>query len=112
MEEIRQLTPEEINEFCDETINKFNDGTRTCLCYALKKYLLSKSIYDLMDYNETSLFIPEFTNDNAVEYANAEKVYSNANTWWESYIYYFDYKNRILFLEWLKSQYPLTLKEE
>ena len=120
MEEIRLLTPEEINQFCNQTINQLNNKSRICLCYALKRYLQSKGIYELFDYNSRGVFdlmgynkipqfIPEFTNENAVEYANAEKVYSSALPWWESYSHGFDYDNRILFLEWLKSQYPGNL---
>lgn len=121
MKEIKQLTPEQINEFCNLTINTLKNGSAVCLCYALKGYLESKDIY-YSNYNEVSSFIPKFTNDNAVKYANGDKTSYNSNPWWNNgsmfYNYNpiytsnkFDYDNRILFLEWLKEQYPITPEE-
>lgn len=123
MKEIKQLTPEEINEYCDKTIHQLKNKHSICLCYALKNYLESKDIYDLDDYNNASQFIPEFTNENAVKHANADNISDNEKPWWNNgkmfYSYKliptvsgFDFDNRILFLEWLKSQYPVTPEEE
>lgn len=113
----KQLTPEEINEFCNQTIYRLKNVSAMCLCYALKGYLESKGIYDLDEsYEDASLFIPEFTNENAVKYANGIKTSYNGNPWWDngSMFYFnskFDFNNRILFLEWIKEQYQITLKE-
>lgn len=118
----KQLTPEEINEFCNQTIYRLKNVSAMCLCYALKGYLESKGIYDLDEsYEDASLFIPEFTNENAVKYANGNRASYNSNPWWcngdmfnDKYFPTasgFDFNNRILFLEWLKEQYPITLKE-
>jgi hypothetical protein len=118
MENIKHLTPEEINEFCNETIpiiQNYRDEGDYYLCTHLANYLKE---HDLIHWDRSSIdvyypkFISKFTNDNAVTYANARIANSN-EIWWRGNLSKkgYDCDNRILFLEWIKSQYPVTPEE-
>lgn len=55
-------------------------------------------------------YIPLFTRENAIKYGDASQKRSDENNafWWGVH----DYKNRLLFLLWIKGQLEAQLKEE
>lgn len=105
----KNLTPGQVIEFCDETISTLKQNIYNYLCSSLIGYVEKHKLYSGVFSNDNEMlseFIPEFTNENAIKYGNSVKV-SKRLSWWEGNEHPngFDVNNRIIFLEWIKSQY-------
>lgn len=109
---MKRLSNRKIRNICDEMITileQRSSKNTNFLCLELKWILIKKG-YNVIKYNKLHDFIPKFTNENAVKYANGIKGYA----WWERLdngddktysIEIFNFDDRILFLKWLKEQY-------
>jgi len=110
----KNLTSEQVIEFCDEMIinlkqNNEDDKLNSYLCLGLINYLEKHKLWvGVCSDDDKNLFkyIPEFTKENAIKHANAND-FNNSSLWWNgnNNSYGFDVNNRIIFLEWIKSQY-------
>lgn len=118
---MRRLSKKQIIRFCDETIAKINNAEICFLCNTLIHYIRTKTFWgNLFGVNkDLSKYIPEFTYENASKYCNAKlrnnKTYVSDydKTWWSSLDtpdYKYNSKDRILFLEWIKSHYTTPVK--
>lgn len=103
--ELKTLTTEEqiqvIKEARKRVLNKKNNF---CLCYMLKQALIK--IYGKITLlNEIQNYIPLFTKENAIKFAQAKPDYSGF--WWKRY----NYKDRLAFLDWMISELEKQLKD-
>lgn len=114
-----KLSKKQIIRFCDETIADINNNEQPFLCHALKDYIKTKTFRGKLFgvNNDLSKHIPEFTYENASKYCNAKirsnRYYSDYHkSWWtmQDNGYNYNYKDRIKFLEWIKSQYTTPEK--
>lgn len=112
-----KLSKKQIIQYCDETIARINNNDSTYfLCPYLKEYIKAKTFWGrLFGVNkDLSKYIPEFTYENAAKHANASiRNHNNPydKIWWSFRDNDFKYtKDRILFLEWIKSQYTTPEK--
>lgn len=78
-------------------VNKtYNNG----LCYAFQD-IISQELHISIYYSSIKEYFPLFTQENAIKYANGD---TNRFVWWWTTGVNFDYKNRILFLDWMSSK--------
>lgn len=108
------LTNKQVISVCNSVIRQLKKEThRMFLCV-----LITEAIAERLQKNNFRIFpinyyIPEFTLENAILHANANKRISKFLAWWlmennEE----FNFKDRIKFIEWIKKEYQKKLKQE
>lgn len=70
------------------------------LCEAFQD-VISQELHISIYYSSIKEYFPLFTQENAIKYANGGL---NRFVWWWTTGENFDYKNRILFLDWMSSK--------
>lgn len=112
------LTNEQIIALCDKVINKLEHEIPIYMYEEIHHFLFFRNICMWFNGFIITDIIPEFTHENAINYGNAytgdDFYYSQYGYWWDSSTaiysggenpHYFDFKNRIKFLKWIKEQY-------
>ena len=107
------MTNKEIIIMCDCIINNINQaeskGQCSFLCDEIVEYInISRNGYiDYISREKIIYYIPEFTIENAIKYADARIPINNDLGWWDGYTVnsVFNYKDRIKFIQWIKKQY-------
>lgn len=116
------LTDSQVIKLCDYIIDEIykaqKDNKNIYLCDALYIYLLFN--HNFSNYkSEFTLYIPEFTFENARKYCNGRDngLHGLEDSldlgWWDGFKpgSIFNYKDRINFMEWIKSQHTITPKQ-
>lgn len=112
----KKLTNKKINKLCDEIIERINlaieNDLKIFLCNVISPKLNCEN-------EEIVNFIPKFNYENAAKHANAFRPSEHYSHWWSYKFKGFNIEeenikvnqNKLLFMQWLKSQYPVTPKK-
>lgn len=112
---MRRLSNKTINRLCDEIIKEINlaidNNEMIFLCNVISPKLNCEK-------HEIINFIPKFNYENAAKHANAYRPNECHSHWWSYNFFGFNIEeknlkvnqNKLLFMQWLKEQYPVTPK--
>lgn len=106
------LTPKQVISVCNSVIRQLKKEThRMYLCVLLIEAIDKRLPKNNLRIPPIDQYIPEFTLENAILHANANKRISRFLAWWISESENeFNFKDRIKFMEWIKSEYVKKLK--
>jgi len=97
----KELTNEQIVAICDQVIEIVKEKERlktyVFLCSETMNLICDVLKIDYTTNSDVVKYISKFTQKNAAKYANSE----SKGVWWNLV----EYENRILFMQWIKSQY-------
>lgn len=107
---MKQLSNRKIRNICDEIITHLEQRSiknHNYLCLELKNVLFKRGYQHDVYESKLCDFIPKFTNENAIKYANGIQAKDNCSAWWYGCELEktFNFDDRIKFMKWLKSQY-------
>lgn len=114
----KRLTNKQIIALCDGVISKIKKAQenqyKTFLCDEVRIYTSGHYTNKYIHQCEIINYIPKFTIENAIKYADARIPMIDDVGWWDGMckpISEFNYQDRIKFMFWIKEQYTFTFKK-
>jgi hypothetical protein len=105
---MKNLSKKQILSICDNVLGSLRaakkNGTIAYVDGLIKSEIQNIRYCERYEIDITFL-IPEFTLQNAIIMANAEPDEVDGSLWWNGTKSYFDYDNRIKFMEFIKECY-------
>ena len=103
---MEKLTNEQIVQICDNVIKELKEAkkrnTKIYLCVQTKLQISRLLNIQYAEIRIIRNYIPLFMYKNAKKYVNAKII---NDVWWDDNNGFFNYSDRIKFMQWIKEQY-------
>lgn len=108
------FTNKQVISVCNSVIRQLKKETRRMfLCVLIAEAIVKRLPKNNLRISPITSYIPEFTLENAILHANADKRVSKSLAWWlTENNEEFNFKDRIKFIKWIKKEYQKKFKQE